>query len=121
MPLCSLAGRAARSAQEVNQAQRVVANANNYRSVFQRTYGEVGPNMQVHHTLPQKYNSLFEKVGVNIHDPKYLQAVPKDIHVKITNAWKQWEKSMDGKVNTQSIKDFAKQIDKQFGKYYKQK
>jgi hypothetical protein len=40
---------------------------------------------------------------------------------QITTAWRKWDKAQDGNVTPEKVKDFAKQVDKQFGEFYKSK
>ena len=43
----------------------------NFRENLTRFTGNTPQGFDAHHILPQKFQSQFEKAGVNIHDPKY--------------------------------------------------
>jgi RHS repeat-associated protein len=96
-------------------------NASNYRGIFQKMFGYLDPETQVHHCLPQKYEKLFTDVGINIHDMRYLEAVPKNVHKKITNAWRSWDQAQNRNVTAKDVKNFANNVRGQFGKYFKSK
>jgi hypothetical protein len=55
----------------------------------------IGPNgekLDVHHTLPQFLEKWFLKLGINIHEPKYLVWYEKTLHQENSSAYtKDWE------------------------------
>ena len=79
---------------------------------------EENPNMpssyQVHHSLPQEYEDLFEDSEINIHDVEYLRGVPRSIHTHITNLWRMWKKSKTDRATKDEVIEFAEFIDKLF-------
>ncbi|GFN32160.1 hypothetical protein PCURB6_24200 [Paenibacillus curdlanolyticus] len=95
-----------------------VATKNNYRKLFVKSNPGMPSNYQVHHTLPQKYESIMKDAGINIHETQYLRGVDPSIHSKITTAWTKWEKSLGRTPTAREIQDFAKEIDKQYGQYW---
>ena len=115
------AANVADTAQKVGRVSNIVPTSNNYRDLFQKAYGQLDAGVQVHHTIPQKYESLFKQAGINVHELKYLEAVHEKIHRQITNEWKQWDSAQKGDITIQSVQDFAKQIEKQFSKHYQSK
>ncbi|MFA4873694.1 MAG: RHS repeat-associated core domain-containing protein, partial [Patescibacteria group bacterium] len=113
-----VADKAADAAKAVNRASNLVPSANNYREVFQRAFGQLSSNMQIHHTLPQKYEALFKEAGINIHELPYLRAVPIEHHKKISSEWLKWDKANEGNVTVETVQDFAKQIEQKYGDNY---
>lgn len=67
------------------------------------SYGNIRHNLEVltgiapaehhaHHVFPVKFENRFEKVGINIHDPKYLAWWEAHDHLSNANAYnQQWE------------------------------
>ena len=96
----------------------VVATKNNYRKLYTNANPGMPSNYQVHHTLPQKYDDIMKKAGINIHETQYLRGVDPAIHSKITTAWTKWEKSLGRTPTAQDVQNFAKEIDKQYGQYW---
>jgi hypothetical protein len=64
-----------------------VAFKSNYRKLFLDKNPRLPKGWQVHHTLPQKYEEIMKKAGVNIHEAEYLRGVDPKVHSKITNEW----------------------------------
>ena len=91
---------------------------NNYRTNFQRLYGNLPQDYQVHHTLPQKYESIMRSSGINIHNPQYLKAVHKTIHYNINEAWRVWDKGLGRMPSASEVIDFAKKIDTMYSKFW---
>ena len=89
-----------------------VATSNNYRRLYEQAYGVIESGMQIHHILPQKYESILKEVGINIHKAEYLQALPGIIHSQVTTMWRQWDKAQGGKISPEQIQSFAQQVQK---------
>lgn len=47
----------------------ITATKNTYRHALQKATGKMGKGYEAHHTLPQKYRDMFEKLGINIDEP----------------------------------------------------
>lgn len=66
----------------------------NYKSKFEDNIGQKLPdNYQAHHSLPQKYSKIMDNANINIHEPQYMRGLPKDVHQKVTNMWRNWDKA----------------------------
>ncbi|WRP06241.1 hypothetical protein U9J35_20700 [Rossellomorea aquimaris] len=76
---------------------------------------------QVHHTLPQKYETLMKNAGINVHEVHNLKGIDPKIHSKITNEWSKWDKKLERTPTSEDVKDFAKTIESKYGKYWHNK
>lgn len=56
--------------------------SSNFRTNLGRLMGNVPANSKAHHIFPQKYQSFFNRAGVNIHDPKFGAWWEKSGHLK---------------------------------------
>ena len=90
---------------------------NNYRE----KYIEQNPNMprdyQVHHSIPQEYQYLFEDTDINIHDISHLRGVDVLTHRNITRMWRNWKKNNlqhNHEITARDVLRFTKHIDKVF-------
>ncbi|SDZ69241.1 hypothetical protein SAMN05421736_1581, partial [Evansella caseinilytica] len=92
------------------------ATKNNYRKLFLAEYPDLPKGWQVHHSLPQKYETIMKNAGINIHEVKYLRGVDPTVHREITKEWIKWDKSLGRDPTSQEISDFAKQIDQKYNK-----
>ena len=95
-----------------------IATKNNYRKLYLEQFPDLPKKWQVHHTLPQKYESIMKSAGINIHDIEFLKGVDPDIHPFITNEWMKWDRSLDHTPSADEIADFAKNIDAKYAKYW---
>lgn len=50
----------------------ISATRNTYREALKKATGKSGKGYEAHHTLPQKHRDKFEKLGINIDDPRYV-------------------------------------------------
>ena len=73
---------------------------------------------QVHHTLPQKFESVLSKAGINIHEVKYLKGIDPKMHTKITNEWTKWEKNLGRTPTAKEIQNFSETINEKYGQYW---
>ncbi|UCS12256.1 hypothetical protein [Clostridium botulinum] len=94
------------------------ATKNNYRKMFLKEFPYLPKGYQVHHTLPQKYDSIMKKLGINVHELKYLKGVDKEVHKLITKEWMKWDKGLGRSATVQEVIDFAKQIHDKYNKYW---
>lgn len=66
--------------------------------------------------LPQKFEPIFNKLGINIHDPKYLK--PMELHKHRKNAYaynKEWEIFLEKPGLTQKdILNFSKTLEQKY-------
>lgn len=64
----------------------------NFRENLIRKTGKSGIGMEAHHTLPVKFESRFNEIGINIHDPKYGVWVETSEHKRKAYEYnKKWE------------------------------
>lgn len=64
----------------------------NYKQVYEKIYGPVKKNHQVHHLYPQRFEKQFRELGINIHDPRNLRQVETKRHQKFSYRYnKEWE------------------------------
>jgi hypothetical protein len=63
----------------------VIATKNNYRDIYKSFNPNMPDKFQVHHTLPQKYESIMGEAGINIHDVEYLRGIHPEIINKLQN------------------------------------
>ena len=96
----------------------VVATANNFRRLFQQLHPKMPSRFQVHHSLPQKFEAIMKRAGINIHDMKYLRGVDPKIHSKITTEWGRWERALGHKPTSDEIIKFAQSIERKYGKNF---
>jgi translation initiation factor RLI1 len=105
-------------ASKVKVLGELIPNASNYRTIFQKTYGVLKKEIQIPHTLPQKYVDLFNEAKINIHEMKYLEGIPTKIHEKITTMWRNWDKDQNGGITVEKVMQYADEIEEEFGKYF---
>lgn len=101
-----------------NKIVQQIANENNYRDLYLKENPMMPKNWQVHHTLPQKYESIMRNMGMNIHETKFLRGVDPQIHTKITNEWRIWEKQLGQTPTAREVLDFAKIIEEKYGEFF---
>ncbi|MFZ6736047.1 RHS repeat-associated core domain-containing protein [Undibacterium sp. Ji42W] len=102
-----------------NAETAVVAARSNYRSLFIKAIGRLEENWEVHHALPQKYESLFQAAGINIHENQWLRGVLRTIHSDITNEWRAFDRAMGGNPTAARVAEFAKHIDEKYESVFK--
>ncbi|HMM21087.1 MAG TPA: hypothetical protein PKA10_10135 [Selenomonadales bacterium] len=105
----------------VAQDARKISNAKNYRDLFLKENPGMPKELQVHHTLPQKYQEILNGKGINIHETKYLEGIDPDIHRLVTKEWQRWEKSLGRTPTAEEVIDFAKQIDSKYSEFWYKK
>ncbi len=91
-----------------------IANAGNYRKLFLEEVPNMPREYEVHHTLPQKYEELMARNGVNIHEIKYLRGGDIETHQKITQEWRIWEKRLGRALTAQEVLNFARRIENKY-------
>jgi hypothetical protein len=96
----------------------VLAWAGNYRKLFKAAHPNMPSRYQVHHSLPQKFEAIMKRAGINIHELKYLRGVDPKIHSKITTEWGRWERRLGHKPTADEIIRFAQQIERKYGKNF---
>ena len=68
----------------------------NFRENLYRRTGEAKTGMDAHHTLPVKFESKFNKIGININDPKYGEWVEQSAHRRNAYRYNQdWKEFFD--------------------------
>ncbi|WP_042230006.1 polymorphic toxin-type HINT domain-containing protein [Paenibacillus popilliae] len=108
-----------KSAGKASKGTGKVSSKSNYRGLYLDKNPGLPKGWQVHHTLPQKYVGIMKSAGINIHEVKYLRGVDPKVHSKITNEWTKWDKSLGRTPTAQEIRNFAKQIDQKYNKYWR--
>ncbi|AKB32386.1 hypothetical protein MSSIH_1696 [Methanosarcina siciliae HI350] len=111
---------AGKAVDNIEDASAVIATKNNYR----KTYLNENPNLpkgwQVHHTIPQKYESIMADADINIHEAQYLKGVEPKMHQKITNEWYNWDKSLGREPTAEEVIDFSNKINEKYdAKWFK--
>jgi RHS repeat-associated protein len=97
----------------------VVANAGNYRELFIESTGENLPEgWAVHHSIPQRYETLMSSEGINVHELQFLRGIEPAEHEVITGIWQQWHGAAGGNPTAAQVADFAKFIDELFGEHF---
>jgi hypothetical protein len=116
----SLPNKGARVLRQVGAGAKkaVVATKSNFRKLFTAAHPNMPSTHQVHHSLPQKFEAIMTKAGVNIHENKFLRGVDPKIHSKITTEWGRWERALGHKPKADEIIKFAKQMDTKYWKYF---
>jgi hypothetical protein len=95
-----------------------VATRYNYRDIFFKAFPEASRSLQVHHTLPQRFESLLAKESINVHELQFLRGVDRAIHGQITNAWGQWQRQLGRMPSAQDVLEFAAEVEGQYGQYF---
>jgi hypothetical protein len=90
-------------------------SVSNYRKNFITSHPEMPSNWQVHHAIPQKYEKLFKRLGVNVHDNYMLRGVDPKIHSQITTEWARWERSLGRAPTVDEVTQFSYVIDEKYG------
>ena len=98
----------------VHNACTIIANSDNYREIFKRYRSDLPKGTPVHHSLPQKYEQLFESHGINIHEPQYLRGVSPEIHSKLNKLWADFDRSTGGIPTADQVAEYAKKLDRMF-------
>lgn len=101
-------------AKQVKVTRQQIQDKTNYRKRFLKSRPDLPDGFQVHHSIPQKYQDLFDLAEVNIQETQFLRGVNTDIHSNITTEWLRFDKKNGGDPTAAQIADFAKYID---GKY----
>ena len=94
--------------------------ASNYRHNLQVLTGKSGIGMDAHHIFPQaqKFQSYFQKAGINIHDPKNLVWWGSGAHRSAAGAYNNaWSNFFRANPNAtgQQIQNFGGSLMKQYG------
>jgi hypothetical protein len=115
-----LPNKGARVIRQVGQGAKkaVLATKNNFRRLFEQLHPRMPKRFQVHHSLPQKFEDIMKRAGINIHDMKYLRGVDPKIHSKITTEWGRWERALGHKPTSDEIIKFAQSIERRYGQHF---
>lgn len=116
------AGKALDKAGDIAKAANKVDNfksftSRNFRKNLSKLTGSIPENAQAHHVLPQKFETFFSKVGINIHDPKFGAWWEKSDHLKSSSKYnKEWETFIEsGEKTADKVLDFAREIADDYG------
>ena len=91
--------------------------ARNFSENLARLTGKIPKNAHAHHVLPQKFEDLFGKAGINIHDPRYGAWVDADAHARWSYRYNEaWREFFEGNQNPtkEQILEFARKLAKRF-------
>ena len=84
---------------------------NNCRKNLERFTGisPPGDKVHAHHVFPQLYERIFEKHGINIHEPQYMTWWEKTSHLKASRAYnKEWDTFIRDNSNATKVEVFEK-------------
>lgn len=89
----------------------------NFRKNLIRLTGVDPKDAQAHHIFPQKFETIFNKAGIDIHDPQYGAWFETKKHQHSSYAYnKEWIKFFTGKdLSKEEILDKAKELAKKYG------
>lgn len=94
---------------------------NNFRKNLEKQFGKAPDTMkkpEAHHVLPQKFESLFKDLGVNIHNPQYGSWVEKASHgswsKQYNAAWDTFFKMNENPTAQQAL-NYATELSKEYG------
>jgi hypothetical protein len=83
----------------------------NFRDNLSRLTGQLPENAHAHHVFPQKLAVEFQKVGINVHDPRFGAWWEKSSHLKNAAAYTRlWERYMVESHTVDEIFKFGKQL-----------
>lgn len=107
----------------VGEDEVLVQTSARARPTTGKTFFDANPstpsNYAVHHSLPQRYESIMRRAGVKIHENQFLRGLDPTIHSQIATAWGRWHRSLGGRMPTaEEITNFSYRIDEQFGQYF---
>jgi|GEM_PF-3140232 len=88
-------GASPSSAHSASSFADPIPNSKNYDRLFENAtphLNQLDTEYDIHHTKPARLADRYlAEQGINVHENRYLRAVPRDIHVKeITPAWNRW-------------------------------
>lgn len=86
----------------------------NYADRFIEVRADMPNGWQVHHSFPQKYESLLAQHGLNVHDTVWLRGVHPDIHSKLTAEWRRFDATHGGTPTVGQIGTFWNRMERQF-------
>ena len=120
-PMGKYLGKGGKAAMSVVKGTSAAAKvekftASNFRSNLIRATGSMPVANQAHHVLPQKFNSFFDKAGINIHDPKFGMWVPETLHLKNSSVYNsRWAEFIrdNGNASQAEIFDFARRTNRE--------
>ena len=92
-------------------------NYRNFRHNLGQLTGGIPDGVQAHHTLPQAFRKEFERIGINIDDPKYGAWLDITTHQKTKDPynarWQQFfnQHNAEGTIpSVEDVEDFAKKL-----------
>jgi hypothetical protein len=110
--------KGARVTVRVVRRRPVVPTKHNYSELFRAAHPNLPRTWPIHHSLPQKYEGLMQRAGINIHENRYLRGVSPDIHPKITAEWGRWHRSLGREPTAADVQRFAAQIERRWGSFF---
>jgi len=88
----------------------------NFRENLGRLTGSIPFGSQAHHVFPQKFAERFEKLGINVHDPRFgawWDAVEHGAHSRAYNDV--WQGFFQGNPTQQGALDLARDLSSRYG------
>ncbi len=95
----------------------------NYKSGYETQYGVTrSSEYQVHHILPQRFQSTLSEAGINVHDPRWLREVRRidpvtgiRVHQRLyTDVWERWAMELGRQPTARDIVQFARNLEGQY-------
>jgi RHS repeat-associated protein len=90
--------------------------SSNFRENLGRLTGNIPFGSQAHHVFPQKFAERFEKLGINVHDPRFGAWWDAVDHGKHSRAYNDaWDEFFRGNPSQQGALDFARKLATDYG------
>jgi hypothetical protein len=107
--------RAARAAGGATPALRSFT-ASNFRTNLARLTGRIPEGAQAHHILPQEFAPQFQRLGLNIHDPRFGAWWQGGAHQQAASAYNQaWRQFLSTNPTAEQALQFAREISGSYG------
>ncbi len=88
----------------------------NFRENLARLTGRMPEEAHAHHVFPQKLAKTFQRVGINVHDPKYGAWWEGSSHLKKAAEYTlKWEKFFERDRTVEEILQFGRELGETYG------
>ena len=89
---------------------------NNFRKNLSKLTGKNPTDAQAHHIFPQKFETIFNKAGIDINDPQFGAWVETKAHQHSSYEYNaKWEAFLKDEPGKEQIIDKAKELAKEYG------